>query len=71
MAERSSRGKGARRVIGASLARAAGVVLEINQVVAYFACANHTVLGLAWSTEGDVIGLSPGNSDDPDDWGHR
>ena len=48
-----------------------GEVLEINQVVAYFAYANRTVLGLGCSTEGDVIGLSPGNSDDPDDWGHR
>ena len=48
-----------------------GEILEINQVVAYFAYANRTVLGLGCSTEGDIIGLSPGNSDDPDDWGHR
>ncbi len=48
-----------------------GQMLEINQVVAYFAYANRTVLGLGCSTEGDIIGLSPGNSDDPDDWGHR
>lgn len=47
-----------------------GQVLEINQVVSYFAYANRTVLGLGCSTRGDVIGLSPGNSDDPDDWGH-
>lgn len=47
-----------------------GEILEINQVVAYFAYANRTVLGLGCSTKGDVIGLSPGNSDDPDDWGH-
>lgn len=47
-----------------------GQVLEINQVVSYFAYANRTVLGLGCSTKGDVIGLSPGNSDDPEDWGH-
>ncbi|AXI47449.1 alkylhydroperoxidase [Sulfitobacter sp. SK012] len=48
-----------------------GEVLEINQVVAYFSYANRTVLGLGCSTKGDIIGLSPGNSDDPEDWGHR
>lgn len=48
-----------------------GQILEINQVCAYFAYANRTVLGLGCSTDGDVIGLSPNNSDDPDDWGHR
>ncbi|MCG7623130.1 peroxidase-related enzyme [Epibacterium sp. Ofav1-8] len=48
-----------------------GEILEINQVVAYFAYANRTVLGLGCSTEGDVLGLSPGNSEDPQDWGHR
>ena len=47
-----------------------GTILEINQVTAYFAYANRTVLGLGCSTEGDILGLSPGNSDDPDDWGH-
>ncbi len=48
-----------------------GEVLEINQVTAYFNYANRTVLGLGCTTDGDVIGLSPNNSDDPDDWGHR
>lgn len=48
-----------------------GQILEINQVVSYFAYANRTVLGLGCSTKGDIIGLSPGNSDDPDDWGHH
>lgn len=48
-----------------------GEILEINQVSAYFSYANRTVLGLGCSTDGDVIGLSPGNSDDPDDWGHK
>ncbi|TNJ48217.1 carboxymuconolactone decarboxylase family protein [Phaeobacter sp. B1627] len=48
-----------------------GEILEINQVVAYFAYANRTVLGLGCSTKGDVLGLSPGNLDDPQDWSHR
>lgn len=48
-----------------------GQILEINQVAAYFAYANRTVLGLGVTTEGDVLGLSPGNSDDENDWGHR
>jgi uncharacterized peroxidase-related enzyme len=47
-----------------------GEILEINQVTAYFAYANRTVLGLGCSTEGDIIGLSPGNNADPDDWNH-
>ncbi|WP_300015901.1 carboxymuconolactone decarboxylase family protein [uncultured Roseobacter sp.] len=48
-----------------------GQILEVNQVVSYFSYANRTVLGLGCSTKGDIIGLSPGNADDPDDWGHR
>ncbi len=48
-----------------------GEILEINQVTAYFSYANRTVLGLGCSTDGDDIGLSPGNSDDPNDWNHR
>ncbi len=48
-----------------------GEILEINQVTAYFNYANRTVLGLGCDTDGDIIGLSPNNSDDPDDWGHR
>ena len=47
-----------------------GEVLEINQVTAYFNYANRTVLGLGCSTSGDILGLSPNNSDDPDDWSH-
>lgn len=47
-----------------------GQVLEINQVTAYFCYANRTVLGLGCSTEGDIIGLSPNDSDNPDDWSH-
>lgn len=48
-----------------------GEILEINQVVSYFSYANRTVLGLGCSTKGDILGLSPNNSDDPEDWGHR
>ena len=47
-----------------------GEILEINQVTAYFAYANRTVLGLGVDTEGDIIGLSPGGSSDPDNWSH-
>ncbi|MTI03824.1 MULTISPECIES: carboxymuconolactone decarboxylase family protein [Alphaproteobacteria] len=47
-----------------------GEILEINQVCAYFSYANRTVLGLGCSTEGDVLGLSPNNSENPNDWGH-
>ena len=48
-----------------------GEILEINQVSAYFAYANRTVLGLGCSTKGDILGLSPSKSDDPEDWSHR
>jgi uncharacterized peroxidase-related enzyme len=47
-----------------------GEILEINQVTAYFAYANRTVLGLGCSTEGDILGLSPNRSDDPGNWSH-
>jgi len=47
-----------------------GAILEINQVTAYFAYANRTVLGLGINTDGDIIGLSPGDSTDPDNWSH-
>ena len=47
-----------------------GEILEINQVCAYFGYANRTVLGLGCSTKGDILGLSPNNNHDPNDWGH-
>ena len=47
-----------------------GEILEVNQVVSYFAYANRTVLGLGVTTDGDILGLSPGASDDPEDWSH-
>lgn len=48
-----------------------GEILEINQVAAYFAYANRTVLGLGVTPEGDTLGLSPNNSNDENDWGHQ
>ena len=47
-----------------------GEILEINQVVSYFAYANRTVLGLGVTTDGDILGLSP-NASDGDDWKHQ
>lgn len=47
-----------------------GEILEINQVTAYFAYANRTVLGLGVSHIGEELGLSPGDNEDPDNWGH-
>jgi uncharacterized peroxidase-related enzyme len=47
-----------------------GEILEVNQVTAYFAYANRTVLGLGVNTDGDVLGLSPGDQSDPDNWSH-
>ena len=47
-----------------------GEILEVNQVVSYFAYVNRTVLGLGVTTEGDTLGLSPNDSADPDNWQH-
>ncbi len=47
-----------------------GEILEINQVAAYFAYANRTVLGLGVSINGEQLGLSPNSSEDGD-WGHQ
>ena len=47
-----------------------GQILELNQVTAYFGYANRTVLGLGVDTRGDIIGLSPGDTTDPDNWSH-
>ena len=44
-----------------------GHILEINQVAAYFAYANRTVTGLGVDTEGEILGLSP---DESEDWHH-
>lgn len=48
-----------------------GEILEINQVVAYFAYANRTVLGLGITVQGDTLGLSPADNNDADNWSHE
>ncbi len=48
-----------------------GVILEVNQVVSYFAYVNRTVLGLGVTTKGDTLGLSPNDSADPVNWQHN
>jgi uncharacterized peroxidase-related enzyme len=48
-----------------------GEILEINQVVAYFNYANRTVLGLGVNTDGDILGLSPSDSSDLNNWQHQ
>jgi len=47
-----------------------GEILEINQVAAYFAYANRMVLGLGINKSGDIIGLSPNDGDDANNWSH-
>ncbi len=47
-----------------------GEILEANQVISYFSYANRTVLGLGVTTEGDILGLSPGDNDSEDNWSH-
>ena len=47
-----------------------GEILEINQVVAYFAYANRTVLGLGVGIDEEALGLSPNDSADPRNWSH-
>jgi uncharacterized peroxidase-related enzyme len=48
-----------------------GEILEVNQVVSYFAYVNRTVLGLGVTTEGDTLGLSPRDSADLADLQHN
>lgn len=45
-------------------------ILEANQIIAYFGYANRTVLGLGVSTEGDILGQSPSDSDSTENWSH-
>jgi len=47
-----------------------GEILELNQVVAYFAYANRTVSGLGVNMEGEVLGQSPPTGDDESGWSH-
>lgn len=48
-----------------------GEILEINQVTSYFNYVNRTVVGLGVHLDGDIIGLSPNDSDDPNNWTHK
>ena len=48
-----------------------GEILEVNQVVSYFNYVNRTVVGLGVNTENDVLGLSPNDSDDSNNWNHN
>jgi len=48
-----------------------GEVLEVNQVAAYFAYVNRSVLGLGVSHVGETLGLAPSNADDEGDVRHR
>jgi uncharacterized peroxidase-related enzyme len=47
-----------------------GEILEINQVTSYFNYVNRSVLGLGITTEGDILGLSPNDNEDSENWGH-
>ena len=47
-----------------------GEILEINQVISYFNYVNRSVVGLGVNTKGDILGLSPNDNDDPDNWNH-
>ena len=48
-----------------------GEILEINQVASYFAYANRTVMGLGGTISEDILGMSPSNSEDPENWQHQ
>ena len=48
-----------------------GEILEANQVIAYFNYSNRLLNGLGVTTDGDILGLSPPNTDKLDDWEHR
>jgi uncharacterized peroxidase-related enzyme len=47
-----------------------GEILEVNQLASYFNYVNRMVVGLGVNTTGDIIGLSPGDNEDPDNWSH-
>ena len=47
-----------------------GEILELNQVAAYFNYVNRMVVGLGVNTDGDVLGLSPNDNSDPNNWSH-
>ena len=47
-----------------------GQVLEVNQIISYFAYANRTVSGLGVTTKADILGLSPGDKNSKN-WHHQ
>lgn len=47
-----------------------GEILEINQVTCYFNYVNRMVVGLGVDTDGEILGLSPNDSDDANNWSH-
>jgi len=47
-----------------------GQVLEVNQVISYFAYANRTVSGLGVTVKEDILGLSPGDQNSKN-WHHQ
>ena len=47
-----------------------GEILEVNQVVSYFNYVNRMVVGLGVDTVGDIIGLSPNDNSDENNWAH-
>lgn len=55
--------------------RAAGCadaeIFEANQVCAYFNYSNRLLNGLGVTTQGDLLGYSPPNTDKLDDWEHQ
>jgi uncharacterized peroxidase-related enzyme len=48
-----------------------GEILEINQVACYFNYVNRLVVGLGVSLSGDILGLSPIDSENPGNWEHK
>jgi uncharacterized peroxidase-related enzyme len=48
-----------------------GEILEANQVCAYFNYSNRLLNGLGVTTDGDILGTSPPNTDNLDEWEHR
>jgi len=48
-----------------------GEILELNQVTSYFNYVNRMVLGLGINADGDILGLSPNDSEDLNNWHHK
>jgi len=47
-----------------------GEILEVNQLVSYFNYVNRMVVGLGVDAVGDIIGLSPNDNGDENNWNH-